>query len=379
MDFSTVIRKQKSQDNWRQLKQVDQYGGRHITVKNQTCLNFCSNDYLGLNQHPEINKALQQGVEKFGLCSTGSPLLSGYHYAHKALEDKICSWLNMPACLLFSSGFAANLGVLQAFLKQDSYLFVDKLSHASIMDAIIHAKGSYSRFQHNNCSHLQQLLQNKNSDQKQNLIVTEGVFSMDGDRADLKKLKPIVNSCAGTLYIDDAHALGVIGDHGEGSSQFLDNHIVMGTFGKALGCSGAFIACDEATKDFLVNFCRHYIYSTSISPAIAWATITAIDLVQKDHWRRDKIHTLSELFREHLSDQIQLIPSQSSIHAIVVGANNNTVELGEKLQKSGILTSTIRPPTVAVNSSRLRITLCAFHEPEDVIQLAQTLNAMMGD
>lgn len=356
--------------------------GAHITVDGKTYLNFSSNDYLGLNNHPKINQAMQIGLDKFGLCSSSSSLVTGFHYAHQALEDKICQWLNKPKCLLFSSGFTANEAIFSS-LGQDtnSHFFLDKLSHASMIDGAFTSKAKVKRFAHNNITQLDQQLTQSNT--KNKLIASEGVFSMDGDQALLKPLARLAEKHNAWLYLDDAHSMGVIGKQGQGSLSVLTDSnelktttqqtIIMATLGKAIATSGAFLACDEALHDYLINFARHYIYSTAMSPAIAWASIKSIELIQQEQWRRDKIIELSQLLHKNLNDNINIVASNSSIHAIIIGDEKKALKVSEQLKKQGIWLTAIRPPTVAVGTSRLRVTICASHNVNDINHLTHCL------
>ncbi|PKG80712.1 8-amino-7-oxononanoate synthase [Colwellia sp. 75C3] len=386
MNFDFIrhdVKEQKAKSRYRQLVcNSTASQGKEIVVNGKSYLNFSSNDYLGLNNHVEINKALQEGADKFGVCASSSSLVTGYHYAHQALEDDICQWLNKPKCLLFSSGFAANLALFQALGKnEESHFYLDKLSHASMIDGAYHSKARVKRFNHNNIDHLTKLLNNSDegatdspSKPPSKLIASEGVFSMDGCQAKVLELAQVAKSHQAWLYLDDAHSIGVIGNEGQGSNYFAEIDITMATMGKAIGTSGAFLTCDEDLHEYLVNFSRHYIYSTAISPAIAWATRKSIALIQKEHWRREKISELSALFSELLNPEIELVITQSSIHAIIIGDEKKALNISDELKKQGIWLTAIRPPTVATNSSRLRVTICANHNTKDIKYLAECIN-----
>lgn len=373
--LSEKVKQQQEMSLFRSRTLISKQSENEIVVDGKKYLNFSSNDYLGLNQHKEINKALAEGVERFGLCASASSLVTGYNYAHQALEETVCQWLNKPRCLLFSSGFAANSGVIQALAQHKVKFYLDKLSHASLIDAVVHDKNAYKRFAHNNYQQLADLM--NNHQQYDQLIVSEGVFSMDGDSADIVKLNQLAQQHNAKTYIDDAHSIGVIGDKGQGSSYYHESDLTMATFGKAVATSGAFVACDDDMFQFLVNYSRHYIYSTAISPAIAWATIKSIDLIKKENWRREKITHLSQLFSASLSDEVKLVPTSSSIHAIVIGDTQQTLIAADKLKKKGIWLTPIRPPTVAQNSSRLRVTICSHHKEQDIRYLAQSINEVI--
>lgn len=373
------LAKQKAKSRYRYLT-CNETSGQHktITVDDESYINFSSNDYLGLNNHPKITQALQDGIDKFGLCASSSSLVTGYHYAHQALENQVCEWLNKSKCLLFSSGFTANLALFEALGKNEqSGFYLDKLSHASMIDGAFNTQAKVKRFQHNNIDHLNTLLNTKNAPANK-LIASEGIFSMDGCSAKVSELATVAKNNNAWLYLDDAHSIGVIGNEGQGSNSIANIDITMATMGKSFATGGALLACSKQLHEYLVNFSRHYIYSTAISPAMAWASKTSIELIKTEQWRRDKIIELSALFTESLDNHIEVITTHSSIHAIVIGDEQKTIQVSETLKRQGFWVTPIRPPTVAVNSSRLRVTICADHSVIDINNLSESINKALA-
>lgn len=366
----------KSTDRYRKKVLVEQLDGQHICVDGKRYVNFSSNDYLGLSQHPDLLKAYQTAADKYGSCSGGSSLVTGFQTPHYLLEEMICDWLKKPRCLLFSSGFAANVGTLHALGSSNTQIYLDKLSHASLIDGAFTSNAKSRRFHHNDMAHLAKQLSGSTS--TDNLIVSEGVFSMDGDSAPVSNLINCAQAQNAWLYLDDAHSIGVVGDNGEGSTSFGKVDIVMATFGKALATSGAFVACEEELAEYLVNYSRHYIYSTAISPIVASATIKSIELAQNENWRRDKIKELSAEFISLLDTAVEILPTDSSIHAVVLGDEQKALFVSEKLKERGYWLSAIRPPTVPNGTSRLRVTICANHNSKEINELANCVNEVIN-
>lgn len=359
---------------YRKCTAIDGVSGSKLVFQGKPYLNFSSNDYLGLNNHPQIVKALAEGAEKFGVSASASSLVTGYNFAHQALEDTICSWLNREKVLLFTSGFSANHALMQSLGKKDTVLLLDKLSHASIIDGALASDAILKRYFHNNYYQLDDLAKRYND--KNILIATEAIFSMDGDQADTHKIAEIAKANQACSFVDEAHSLGVKGNKGQGCSS-SDIDIVMATFGKAVATSGAFIACNEEIYEYLINFARHYIYSTAMSPAIAWATKKSIELIQNEHWRRDNLLHLSELFKSKLDNSIELLPTTSPIHAINVQDEAKALAASKALREKGIWVTAIRPPTVPNGTSRLRVTLSSNHNDNDISYLAERINEVL--
>ncbi|WP_337878829.1 8-amino-7-oxononanoate synthase [Rheinheimera sp.] len=376
--FRQAITERRQQQLYRQPTLIEQYQGRLVQVAGQQYLNFSGNDYLGLAQADQLKAALSEGALRFGSGSSGSPVLTGFHYAHQALTDKLCDWLQVEDVLLMSSGFAANQLLLHTLPDKQDHLLLDKLCHASLIDAALTAPCSYSRFSHQDWSALDSKLRQRSN----SWVVTEGVFSMDGDSPDWSQLTALCASHQAELILDDAHGLGQSGPEGRGSWAAQGGNVagisaLMANFGKALAGQGAFVAGSKLLIDYLRQFGRHYIYSTSLSPALCWALCTAIDLCRKEQWRRDKLQQHSELFRRLAAEaELPLLPSVTAIQPVLVGDTEKALMLSEQLKQRGIWLSAIRPPTVPRHGARLRVTLSALHQTEDIYHLIKTLRSL---
>ena len=370
--------KQRREDHlYRSRRVVSETDGRHVRIGDQSLLSFCSNDYLGLAQHPEIRQALQQGVNDHGVGSGAAHLISGHNIAHHQLEEEIAEFVQRPRALLFSTGYMANLGAVQALVGKSDAVFEDRLNHASLIDAGLACGAKFHRHQHKDIASLNSLL--KKSEARKKLVVTDSVFSMDGDIAPLDQLANCAEQHNAWLMVDDAHGIGVTGQQGRGTiNQYQlttkDVPILMATFGKAFGTFGAFVAGEEDVIEFLIQEARTYIYTTAFPPSLAEATRKSLALVQQDDWRRDKLAKLIEQFRKG-AEQLGLkqLLSSTPIQPIILGENQKAIEVSEYLYSQGILVSAIRPPTVPVNSARLRITFSAHHEETDIEHLLSCL------
>ncbi|MDX1391959.1 MAG: 8-amino-7-oxononanoate synthase, partial [Rheinheimera sp.] len=362
----------------RTAETIQQYLGRQFVVGNRRYLNFSGNDYLGLATEPAVLQAYADGARDFGAGSTGSPLVSGQHLIHIMLSETLCDWLGLERVLLFSSGFAANQAMLQTLACKQDRLLLDKLSHASLLDGAMHSGARFRRFAHNDLNALQQMLaQPAVANDGSTLVVTEGVFSMDGDSPDLQAMSALCQQYQAPLLLDDAHGLGTMGPQGQGSAPAQGvSHTalfcLMANFGKALGAAGAFIGGSKTVMDYLEQFGRHYIYSTALSPALCAAVLKSIALCRADNWRRDKLQCNIALFRQLAAD-LPLLASTSAIQGLVLGSSEAALTLSSKLKAQQIWINAIRPPTVPVGSARLRITLSAQHKEEDIRLLVQHL------
>ena len=367
----------RSADTLRRRYAVSQGAGRWLEANDQRYLNFSSNDYLGLSHHPHIVRAWQQGAERFGVGSGGSGHVSGYSIAHQQLEEELADWLDYPRALLFISGFAANQAVITALMEKDDRIVADRLSHASLLEAASLSLAQLRRFTHNDASHLTRLLDAPGAGRQ--LVVTEGVFSMDGDSAPLADIQHAAQMRNAWLLVDDAHGIGVSGEEGRGScwQQRVKPELLVVTFGKGFGVSGAAILCSESVADYLLQFARHLIYSTSMPPAQAMALQASLSVIrsQEGDARREKLAALIQRFRSAVNPaNFTLAQSHSAIQPLIVGENARALQLADTLRRQGCWVTAIRPPTVPAGTARLRLTLTQSHEPEDIDRLLEVLH-----
>ncbi|PMH46769.1 8-amino-7-oxononanoate synthase [Vibrio sp. 10N.286.49.B3] len=335
--------------------------------------NFASNDYLGLASDADLIQAWQHGLTLYGAGSAASPLVTGFSPAHQNLEVQLCEWLGFESAILFSSGFSANQALIFALLEQQDTLLQDKLNHASLMEAGMLSAATMRRFHHNDTVDLA----NKLSKSDSALVVTEGVFSMDGDCAPLSDIQSICQQQQAWLMVDDAHGIGVLGEYGKGSCHAaqIKPDILVVTFGKALGLSGAAILCNDLTGEYLTQFARHHVYSTALPPAQAHAISHAITMVQGEQWRRDKLHELQTYYHEALHDLPGYVATTTPIKPFLLASSLIATTVAEDLKKQGCWVTAIRPPTV--KQARLRITLSTNHTPQEIKQLALSLRQVI--
>lgn len=369
--YHQALVQRQQQGLYRQLRCVEE---------NPQWLNFASNDYLGLAQDPEIIAAWQLGLDKYGAGSGASPLVTGFQPPHADLEQQLTEWLGYQRALLFNSGFSANQAVLFTLLQAQDHLFQDKLNHASLIEAGMLSPAKMKRFAHNDVTSLVRQFATMNTDvDTASLVVTEGVFSMDGDCAPLALLRQITEQHQSWLMVDDAHGCGVLGEAGQGSCHLagIKADILVVTFGKAFGIQGAAVLCSQETAEYLIQFARHYIYSTAMPPAQAVALRQACSLIQTQPWRREKLQALSGHLDHYLDNSIDLMPTITPIKPIIIGDSTQTMAIATQLQQRGIKVGAIRPPTVPPHSARLRITLTANHNETDIRQLAVAINEVV--
>ncbi len=349
-------------------------------INGREVLSFCSNDYLGLANHPAVVAALQQAANHYGVGSGAAHLINGHTRAHQALEEDLAAFCGYERALLFSTGYMANLGALGALVGRGDALFEDRLNHASLLDAGLLSGAGFKRYPHNDSAALARLLATSAATEK--LIVTDGVFSMDGDLAPLPELAALAGQHDAWLMVDDAHGLGVLGATGRGTLQHFGLNaaqvpLLMGTLGKALGTAGAFVAGSHEMIEWLIQAARPYIYTTAMPAALAEATRASLALVDREPWRREHLRTLITRFKIAAQQLgLPLMPSDTPIQPILLGEANAATHLSQQLFESGIHVTAIRPPTVPQGSSRLRITFSARHSMDDIDFLLEHLNQL---
>lgn len=366
----------------RRLRTVGQVDGARIVVDGKALLNFASNDYLGLAQHPALTENLVRAAAQCGVGASAAHLLGGHREEHAALEEKLARWTGRERALLFSTGYMANLGAMQALLGAGDVCVQDKLNHASLLDAARLSGAELVRYVHADVASARRQLDTRAGVPA--LLATDGVFSMDGDVAPLSRLATLCKTQQATLMVDDAHGIGVLGAEGAGSlseAQLAADQVpvLMATLGKALGVAGAFVAGSAALIDGLVQFARPHIYTTAMPPALASAASAAIDIARFEQWRRDKLVRLVSHFRRGASERgIALLDSRTPIQPVLIGASKAALTAMQSLEAAGFFVPAIRPPTVAQGKARLRVVLSARHEEADVEHLLNALARAIG-
>lgn len=351
--------------------------GAIVQHQQQSYLSFNSNDYLGHAQHPDVIAAFQKGAEQYGVGSSGSHLLGGHHPAHEALEEALAEFFGTPSALLFSTGYSANLSALISLIQPSDHLFQDRLNHASLIDAGRYCQAKFNRYRHLNVDDLENRL--KTHPSHHTWIVTDGVFSVDGDIAPLNRLVTLSKHYQTGLIVDDAHGIGILGKSGRGTiSHFGLNADTMtlltGSFSIALGTFGAFAAGSQCLIETLIQSARGYMYTTALPPAIAEATRTSLKLLEAADDKRAYLNHLIQYFQTCASQLgLKSIPSSTPIQPILIGDNLKTQLLAKTLQKAGLLVGAIRPPTVPKNTARLRIALTVHHTRAHIDYLLETI------
>ena len=348
-----------------------------VQVEGREYLAFCSNDYLGLAADQRIAAAMRQGTELYGAGSGASHLVLGHSRAHHQLEEALAEHTGRERVLLFSTGYMANLGTIAALSGRGELVLQDKLNHASLLDGGLLSGARFKRYRHADAGALESQLES--AQQSDALVVTDGVFSMDGDLAPLPEIAKICQAQNAHLLVDDAHGFGALGETGGGIAEHfgLDQEqlpVLIGTLGKAFGTAGAFVAGSEALIEYLIQFARPYIYTTAMPPAVAHATLESLAIVRSEVWRREHLAELITMFRAGASELgLELMESETAIQPIVIGESDRAMAMSRSLEQQGIFVGAIRPPTVPAGSARLRVTLSASHTREQVEQLINAL------
>jgi 8-amino-7-oxononanoate synthase len=364
----------------RRLRVIEHADGPYIENNGRRLLAFCTNDYLGLAQDPRLAAALKKAADASGVGSGSAHLICGHRSEHAALEEALAEWTGRERALLFSTGYVANLGVMQALLQRGELCVQDKLNHACLLDGAQLAGAALKRYPHGDVEAAGRQLHSHPEDCA--LLATDGVFSMDGDVAPLRELAALCAQEGGTLMVDDAHGLGVLGAAGAGSVSEAglserEAPVLMATLGKALGCSGAFVAGPATLIDGLVQFARTYIYTTAMPPALAAAAHCAVAIARSEGWRREKLDALIQRFRRGAAQLgLPLMPSRTPIQPLLLGDAQRALDASRALETRGLLAVAIRPPTVPHGQARLRITLSAAHEETHVDQLLEALASL---
>lgn len=381
MDPLEWLAKRRQQGNLRSLRPLvrSRQGGLHLAGQNRSLIDFSSNDYLALSGHPQVVAKSRQFLDDYGTGSGAARLMSGDLDLHHHLEEKIARFKDQEAALLFGSGYMANSGVIPALVGRHDLIFSDKLNHASIVDGCLLSGARLVRFRHNDMEHLAELLAAKRG-KGQALIVVESLYSMDGDKAPLAQLVELKERYDCLLLVDEAHATGIFGATGAGIveeagvTEQVD--LVMGTFGKALGSFGAYVATSQAWVDYLINKARSFIYSTSLPPAVIGASLGALDVVEDDPGLGSKLLERVEFFQKALAVYNLHVESTSQIVPLLVGASEAAVEMAAKLGEAGFYVTAVRPPTVPENTARLRFSVTLHQSKEDLSSLAKQVAAL---
>jgi len=375
-DLTARLAERRAADLYRQRPLLQSPQGPEVVVDGQPLLAFCNNDYLGLANHPEVIAAWRAGAERWGVGGGASHLVIGHSTPHHQLEEALAELTGRPRALLFSTGYMANLGAITALVGRGDTILQDRLNHASLLDGGLLSGARFNRYLHNDADSLAKRLDKATGN---TLVVTDGVFSMDGDLADLPALAETARARGAWLMVDDAHGLGTLGATGGGIVEHFglgldDVPVLIGTLGKACGTAGAFVAGSEELIEALVQFARPYIYTTSQPPALACATLKSLELLRRESWRREHLAALVRQFRQG-AEQIglQLMDSPTPIQPILIGDSARALRLSRMLRERGLLVTAIRPPTVPAGSARLRVTLSAAHSEAQVQLLLNAL------
>ncbi|MDD5449904.1 MAG: 8-amino-7-oxononanoate synthase [Candidatus Omnitrophica bacterium] len=365
----------KKEGLYRSLRPVDGHQGAHITIDGKECLNLCSNNYLGLASHPKLKQAAVEAIQKYGVGAGASRLVCGNLKFYGELENRLAKFKKQEACLVFNSGYMANLGAITALVGRGDIVFSDKLNHASIVDAILLSRAELKRYPHKDMSALEGMLKDHRpctiDHGQRKLIITDSLFSMDGDIAPLSDIVDLARQYGAMVMVDEAHATGIFGETGSGLSEHfglgheIDMH--MGTLSKAFGCVGGYVAGKKELIELLINKSRALIYTTAMTPPSLASALAALDIIQKERWMAKVLLENAAFLRRGLIDMgFKLASSESQIIPILTGPSDMAVAFSRALFDEGIFIQAIRPPTVPEGSARLRLTVMATHKKQDL-------------
>jgi 8-amino-7-oxononanoate synthase len=369
-DLEKELEKLHKQHLFRELKSVAGPSAEWVEIEGKRLLNLSSNNYLGIAGHPLLKTAAIQAVQRLGCGATASRLIAGNYELYNQAEKDLASFKNTEEALLFNSGYTANIGIITALASRGDIIISDKINHASIIDGIRLSGADFLRYRHTDMADLERCLK-KAEGQRRKLIITDSVFSMDGDLAPLRSIVELKEKYGAVLMIDEAHGSGIFGKNGRGLAEFLSVseqiEINMGTLGKAFGCFGAYVSGQKVLIDYLRNKARSLIFTTGLPPAIVASIQAAIKIVQQENWRQTELLDKAAMVREQLTlAGFNLMNSESQIIPILIGDNAAALEFSKRLFNVNILAMAVRPPTVPVNSARLRLTVMATHNKEEL-------------
>lgn len=388
-DISNSLKDLKEKSLLRKRVVINSRKKNLIKINGKWLINFSNNDYLGLSQDISIKKAIINGIKKYGNGGTSSNLVSGHTEVHQNIEDITKNNIGFESSILFSSGYLANLGLITTISDKDSFIYADKLNHASLNDACILSRAKFFRYPHNDMELLERLLK-KNKTKKKKLIVTDGVFSMDGDLADIPKLVQLAQKYDAYLYIDDAHGYGVLGKNGQGILEYYENTgpmkkiprnriIYTITLSKAVGVSGALVNACKNIINLVVNKSRTYIYTTAEQPALIMGVERSFEIIKKNYSLRERLNKSINLFRKNINKKNLLTNSITPIQPLIIESAEKTIKISEKLNSYGFHVPAIRPPTVPNKSSRLRISISTLHSQADIKKLTKVINKILDN
>ncbi|MCB5205963.1 8-amino-7-oxononanoate synthase [Methylovorus mays] len=374
-DLAAELAERTSAGLRRQRRVIQGPQTTEVVANGKRLLSFASNDYLGLANHPRLISAMQQATQAVGVGSGASHLITGHHALHEELEQALARFVGLPAALLFSTGYMANMGVVAALVGRDDAVFADKLNHASLNDAVVLSRAEFKRYPHQDLPALESMLAASRARRK--LVLVDAVFSMDGDIAPLPEILALCERYDAWLMLDDAHGFGVLGEQGAGILEHFNitspRIIYMATLGKAAGVAGAFVAGEPVLIDYLLQQARTYIYTTASPAALAAALQEALKVIHDEPQRRAHLRHLISILNAHTPRRWQWMPSETAIQPLLVGGNDEVLRLSEYLLTHGLLVPAIRPPTVPKGTARLRISLSATHSEQDVHTLIDAL------